>query len=340
MAVHPYANAQPPVALGVSPISPGLGLVDLRVPPPVQVPIGPQRLRITVEPDRGLGPIVVTLPPGQNRVRLALGDVTGVPVKLTVSRAASPDAAAQGDPAWTPIGTSGLLFGPSSIPDWARGAVWYQVFPERFRNGLAANDPPEYAAGSAPMFPKGWFSDWHQVTMDELEAARAGTGQRGVLAPTLTPSGQREVQRSVVFRRRYGGDLQGVAQSLDHLQALGVTAIYMTPVFQAASLHKYDAADFRHIDDSLASPEGYRRTDTGQIRWQVPGETDDPTTWTWTPADVFVRDELIPAIHSRDMRVMFDGVWNHSGQEFHAFADLLARGQESPYASWYDVRFA
>jgi glycosidase len=340
MAVHPYANDQPQQGFVIAPISPGLGLVDLRVVSPVQPPSGPQRLRITVEPDRGVGPIVVTLPAGQDRLRLALGDVAGVPVRLTVARQATQDDDAQGEPTWTPVGTAGLIFGPSSIPDWARGAVWYQVFPERFRNGLAANDPPEYAAGSAPMFPKGWFSDWHHVTMDELEAARAGSGQRGVLAPTISPAGMREVQRSVVFRRRYGGDLQGVAQSLDYLQALGVTAIYMTPVFQAASLHKYDAADFRHIDDSFAAPTGYRRTETGAIRWQVPGETDDPATWTWTPADLFVRDELIPAIRARNMRVIFDGVWNHSGQEFHAFADLLARGEASAYASWYDVRFA
>lgn len=226
------------------------------------------------------------------------------------------------------------MFGPFELdvqppegqrtPDWAKGAVWYQVFPERFRSGNPANDP------AAPAFtPKAWTSDWFAFDVDELEAARA----RVTIEPPYELRALPDPRAAALQARRYGGDLEGVVEKLDELRELGVTAIYLNPVFHAHSHHKYDATDYRHIDPSLA---GSGVSDAALQRL----ETDDPATWVWTGADRYVLDTLLPEIHSRGMRIVFDGVWNHVGTRFWAFADVRARGRESKYAPWFAAEFA
>jgi glycosidase len=145
----------------------------------------------------------------------------------------------------------------------------------------------------------------------------------------------------VVFDRRYGGDLQGVVQKLDDLKALGVTALYLNPIFQARSLHKYDASDFRHIDSALGNPpEAGPSAPIDETYYTPPaGETADPATWTWTPADRYFVDVFLPECKKRGLRVILDGVWNHTGREFFAFEDLQKNGRNSPYASWYQAEF-
>ncbi|MGE5609699.1 MAG: alpha-amylase family glycosyl hydrolase, partial [Bacillota bacterium] len=129
-------------------------------------------------------------------------------------------------------------------PDWAKQAIWYQIFPERFRNGDPSNDPPGTHR---------WQSRWYSTLPGE-------TGQ---------------FYRDV-WRRRFGGDLQGILQQLPYLRRLGVNAIYLTPIFKADDYHKYDTLDHRHVDDHF----GFK----GDID-QLIGETDDPMTWQWTPTD-------------------------------------------------------
>lgn len=224
-----------------------------------------------------------------------------------------------------------------ATPDWAKGAVWYQIFPERFRNANPHNDP---RPGLNPhTFNPGWSSDWWRVTPDEVEAFRARVGDpRAGLGED--PSRRPSPLAGLVWSRRYGGDLQGVTAMLDYIRSLGVDAIYLTPVFRAASLHKYDAADYRHIDDTLAHPRSPTLPADPDQRWCVPGETLDPATWTWTEADRYVLDVLLPAVRRHGMRVIFDGVWNHTGREFFAFRDLLRSGASSPFADWYAASFA
>lgn len=216
-------------------------------------------------------------------------------------------------------------------PDWAKGTVWYQVFPERFRNGNPGNDPT--AARDLRCFHMPWTSAWTKVNDEELASAH---NRRAAMprAQGLNPRQPGGLLYSVIFSRRYGGDLQGVHEQLDHLHALGVDALYLTPVFRAASLHKYDAADFRHIDDTLGDP-----TSDPPNRWHEPGETDDPATWTWTRADRYVLEQLIPAVHARGMRIIFDGVWNHTGREHWVFQSVQREGILSPYASWLNADF-
>ncbi|GIV58671.1 MAG: alpha-amylase [Rhodothermaceae bacterium] len=202
-----------------------------------------------------------------------------------------------------------------AVPAWAADAVWYQIFPERFRNGDPSNDPvrasiefPERAPENWHVMP--WTADWY---------ARADWER--AMGDNFYDS---------VFHRRYGGDLQGVLDRLGYLDSLGVTALYFNPVFWARSLHKYDGNTYHHIDPYFGpDPEG----DLALIAT----ETSDPATWHWTAADsLFLR--LVREVHARGMRLIIDGVFNHTGRDFFAFADLRKNQQNSPYRDWYIVK--
>lgn len=218
---------------------------------------------------------------------------------------------------------------PQSALHWAQGLVWYQIFPERFRNGNPKNDPQDPLT-----YLKAWSSDWYGV--DEAEKAawekrqeNPGSRRRRV------PAGGEIYQW--MFDRRYGGDLQGVVEKLDELKDLGVTALYLNPVFQAASMHKYDAADHRHVDENLGWP-----AEAGEPRavWQPNlDETLDPKTWQWTPADRYLVDVLLPEARKRGMRVILDGVWNHVGRNHFAFQDVMRNGKLSAYADWFVIEW-
>ncbi|GAB5520058.1 MAG: glycoside hydrolase family 13 protein [Rhodothermales bacterium] len=201
----------------------------------------------------------------------------------------------------------------SPVPDWAQDAVFYQLFPERFRNGDPSNDPTRASLEYVERAPADWaITPW--------------TGDWYTQAPwEQTMGGFYES----VFHRRYGGDLQGVINQLDYLADLGITAIYFNPVFYARSLHKYDGNSFHHVDPYFGpDPEG----DLALIA----EETADPATWQWTAADRLFLD-LLSEARARNIRVVIDGVWNHTGRDFFAFADLRERQADSPYADWYVV---
>jgi cyclomaltodextrinase / maltogenic alpha-amylase / neopullulanase len=187
-------------------------------------------------------------------------------------------------------------------PDWAENAVWYQIFPERFRNGDPANDPPHTVRWQSK-----WFSSQPGETPGE-ENFYKGAGN--------------------IWNRRYGGDVQGLIQSLPYLKSLGITAIYLNPMFEADSLHKYDTSDYRHIDEHF----GFK----GDIE-ELEGETEDPATWQWTKTDKLFLDFVAKA-HAMGFKVVLDGVFNHVGRDFWAFKDVLKNGKNSKYAGWFDVR--
>lgn len=201
-----------------------------------------------------------------------------------------------------------------AVPDWAADAVFYQIFPERFRNGDPSNDPTRASIEFAERAPgawtvSSWTADWYSRADWETEM---GDGFY-----------------DSVFHRRYGGDLKGVMDQLDYLADLGINAIYFNPVFYARSLHKYDGSSFHHIDPYFGpDPEG----DLALIAQ----ETSDPSTWKWTAADQLFL-QLLAEAHQRNIRVVIDGVWNHTGRTFFAFDDLRKRQQDSPYKDWYIV---
>ncbi|MEL6442964.1 MAG: glycoside hydrolase family 13 protein [Bacteroidota bacterium] len=212
--------------------------------------------------------------------------------------------------------------GEPAVPEWTRGAVWYQIFPERFRNGDPSNDPTiESIRGAYPHTeserllaagwqPTPWTHDWY---------AQEGWAQR-LGEPFYT----------TVQLRRYGGDLQGMLDGLPYLDSLGVTALYLNPMNDAPSLHKYDARVYRHIDPHFGpDPEG----DKAIIAAEDPL---DPATWQFTAADRLFLD-FVEAAHAQGLKVVLDYSWNHTGQTFWAWRDVLENQQASPYASWYKV---
>jgi len=96
-------------------------------------------------------------------------------------------------------------------PDWALGAVWYNVFPERFDNADPTNDPCEPWSLTRP-----WDAPWFGVSQQEVESAWA----RASASPERYPrsnAGSAGAYGTTVFQRRYGGDLQGLVRRLDHI---------------------------------------------------------------------------------------------------------------------------
>ena len=191
-------------------------------------------------------------------------------------------------------------------PDWAKRAVWYQIFPERFCNGEPSNDPPR----TVP-----WTHHWHKP----YDGSKAEDPNRRFK--------EQGTFYQFIYDRRYGGDLQGVRKQLPYLRDLGITAIYFNPIFYAASLHKYDAADYRHIDDAFGVAGSLDR---------INGETTDPKTWQWSESDKLFL-EFLDEAHRMGFKVILDGVFNHVGREFWAFQDVLKNGKKSPYADWFDI---
>jgi cyclomaltodextrinase / maltogenic alpha-amylase / neopullulanase len=100
-----------------------------------------------------------------------------------------------------------------------------------------------------------------------------------------------------------GGDLLGIVEHLDHVASLGVNALYLTPVFQSASNHRYHTYDYLAVDPLLGGDEALRG--------------------------------LLDAAHGRGMRVILDGVFNHTGRGFWPFHHVLETGAGSPYRSWF-----
>jgi len=210
---------------------------------------------------------------------------------------------------------SSIVFAQSKsappVPEWSEHAIWYQIFPERFRDGDKTNEPTAKRI-SAPVGWKitPWTSDWYQ---------RADWEQR--VGPSFY---------NFVNDRRYGGDLQGVLDELDYLKKLGINAIYFNPVQDAVSLHKYDASYYHHIDRFFGpDPQG----DAQMMKNE---DSSDPDKWVWTSADkMFLK--VIKEAHKRGIKVIIDGVFNHTGTDFWAFRDLKKNQQKSKFKDWYEV---
>ena len=185
------------------------------------------------------------------------------------------------------------------VPDWAADAVYYCIFPERFRNGDRRNDP---RPGQAR---------YQDQTIEQHP--------RWLQAPYKPGSG--DGSDAVYNNDFFGGDLAGIIDKLDYIRDLGANAIYLTPVFRAASNHKYDTADYRQIDPGFGSNADFSR--------------------------------LTQAAAARGIRVIPDASFNHTGSDslyFDRFGNFasgadgrpnlgaFANGRvqpSSPYASWY-----
>ncbi len=204
----------------------------------------------------------------------------------------------------------------SDLPNWAKNAVWYQIFPERFNNGDKNNDPlPIDLAGGWPNFIPAnweihpWTSDWYKLQPWEKNE-HDFYWNAGI--------------------RCYGGDLQGVINKLDYLKNLGISAIYLNPVFESPSLHKYDATFYHHIDNNFGpNPEKDRKI------WETEDHSN-PKTWQWTTADSLFL-QLIKEAHNRNMKIIIDGVFNHAGNTFWAFQDIIKNQENSKFKDWFFI---
>ena len=101
----------------------------------------------------------------------------------------------------------------------------------------------------------------------------------------------------------YGGDLQGIYDKMDYIDELGVNVIYLTPIFQSPTNHKYNIDDYMKIDEHFGDKE------------------------------IFIK--LVDEAHNRGIKIVLDAVFNHSGYDFFAFKDLRKKGKESDYKDWY-----
>jgi len=104
----------------------------------------------------------------------------------------------------------------------------------------------------------------------------------------------------------YGGDLRGIIDKLPYLEDLGINAIYLTPIFKSSSNHKYNTNDYMEIDSDFGTKEDLK--------------------------------ELVNKAHEKGMKIVLDAVFNHSGEEFFAFKDLLEKQEESQYKDWFHVK--
>jgi glycosidase/predicted alpha/beta superfamily hydrolase len=178
------------------------------------------------------------------------------------------------------------------VPDWARDAVFYYIFPERFRNGDPANDPQ---AGPGTFHDKS--VEVHKNWLDKPWRPGSGDGSDNLHGNDF-----------------FGGDLAGIIDKLDYIHELGANTLYLTPIFQASSNHKYDTADYRNIDPHFGANADFER--------------------------------LTREAKQRDIRVILDTSLNHSGSDsiyFDRYGKFPGLGafdggkvqSQSPYADWY-----
>ena len=172
-----------------------------------------------------------------------------------------------------------------STPEWAKGAVMYQIFVDRFYNGDPSNDVEtgEYIYIGEPCDR---VTDWNKYP-----------AYMGV-------------------REFYGGDLQGVLDKLDYLQDLGVEVIYFNPLFVSPSNHKYDIQDYDYIDPHYGKivDDGGEVLSEGQFENRYATKYQKRVTSKANleaSNQLFIR--LVEEMHKRGMRVIIDGVFNHCG---------------------------
>ncbi|KRN23301.1 amylopullulanase [Lacticaseibacillus camelliae DSM 22697 = JCM 13995] len=171
-----------------------------------------------------------------------------------------------------------------TVPAWYENARIYHIFVDRFNNGNA---------------------DGH------VNAPKSNTFLYGQLTddPYYVKDGAGEVVRWDF----YGGNLQGISQQLDLIQQRGFTALYLSPIFEAASNHRYDTGDYFKIDPVLGTLADFKA--------------------------------LVQAVHARGMHLILDGVFNHVGRDSRYFNALghyptvgAAQDAASPYADWFTFK--
>jgi cyclomaltodextrinase len=146
--------------------------------------------------------------------------------------------------------------------------------------------------------PPEWVKDtiWYQIFPERFANGNA----------ELNPLGTEEWGNKPTRENFFGGDFQGIINNINYLVELGITGIYMTPIFKATSNHKYDTVDYYEIDPQFGTKEKLR--------------------------------ELIDILHSHNIKIMFDCVFNHTGENFPQFQNVIQEGENSKYKNWFNVK--
>lgn len=265
-----------------------------------------------------------------------------------------------------------------NVPNWAKEAIWYNIFPDRFYNGNHYNDPIFNEFGPEAFKPNRLHEQnfveeyrWEKSNnvISHFDRNRWTSDFREqVIWEKL---GEREIDYSLKYARMYGGDLQGIKEKIPYMKELGINAVWLNPVFFSYQNHKYGANDFRHISPDFGTIKtsgsthgveinrnnkygnksyvdvlGNKATTSSELKLLEVnlkgenrgkngyGETEDPATWVWTESDLIMVD-LIKEFHKNGIRVIFDGVFNHSSSEHWTFNMVLADGENSKYKDWY-----
>ena len=170
---------------------------------------------------------------------------------------------------------------------WVSQGIIYQIFPERFYNGNPEND---LLALKSDEFH--YNQQWAQNKL----WAEGGPS----LADWNDP-----ISSQHCCHQYFGGDLAGIIEKLDYLKELGITALYLNPIFDSGSAHGYDTHDYMKVSPKFGTEEDLQ--------------------------------ELLNEAHKRGMRVILDFVPNHTGLGFWAFQDVVKNGGDSPYWDWYFI---
>ena len=175
-----------------------------------------------------------------------------------------------------------------TLPTWYKDAIVYQIFPDRF-----ARD-----------------ENWQERAEASLDPNHKGIPRRIVYDWNAYPRYDRKPSGGIASWDMYGGSLEGIRSKLDYLESMGITAIYLNPIFMAQSNHRYDTADYLQIDPMLGTKEDFERLCTDAAEHGI--------------------------------SIILDGVFNHTGRDsryFDYFGNYAEPGayqsEDSPYRSWY-----
>jgi glycosidase len=150
---------------------------------------------------------------------------------------------------------------------------------------------------ASPSFVPAWVKDaiFYQIFPERFANANPRNDP-----PKVEPWGALPKSKSY-----FGGDLQGIINKLDYIQSLGVNCLYLNPIFESNSNHKYHAKDYLKIDPAFGDEKVFK--------------------------------QLVDGCHSRGIRIILDAVWNHSGTDFFAFEDIKKNGKKSKYVKWFNI---
>ncbi|MBW9211991.1 MULTISPECIES: glycoside hydrolase family 13 protein [Terrabacteria group] len=183
------------------------------------------------------------------------------------------------------------VYQPHPVPDWYKKAVVYQIFPDCFYRG----------------------KDWQELSNKALSKQRKGPGRYLVKDWDELPSYDKDEQGRIKNWSFYGGTLSGIQEKLPYLKELGIQVLYLNPIFEAASNHRYDTGDYRHVDEMLGGDKAF--------------------------------SSLIKEAKKYGISIILDGVFNHTGcdslyfNRYGNYAEVGAyQSEKSKYRDWFQFK--